>query len=159
MCIQYSLNRVQVFGAMPLAVRAFINTVPVIPPMAPPIACNPAQLNTPPHPCRIIGSIRKAPIIRPARAAEKIDIMKRESEPKSLFLNMRLYPLKKMITSNATETAKKPKKWGDVGLKNILIINATKPTNVAVPGFLTHHTATIKMENPIMSQRKGNLDI
>ena len=64
-----------------------------------------------------------------------------------------------MITSNVIEAAKKPKKWSAVGLISMLIISAMNPTNVAVPSFLVHHTATIRAENPIMSQRKAKLNI
>ncbi|MFX1495642.1 MAG: hypothetical protein ACFFBZ_15265 [Promethearchaeota archaeon] len=57
------------------------------------------------------------------------------------------------------EAAKKPKKWRAVGLRNMLIISAIRPTNVAVPSFLVHQIASIKAENPITSQRKGKLNI
>jgi len=53
------------------------------------------------------------------------------------------------------EAAVKPKKCTASGLNMKFITVAMKPTNVAVPSFLTHHTANISAAKPIRSQRKG----
>ena len=99
--------------------------------------------------------MKNDPMIKPATAAENTEITKIVVEPTSLFSNSRLYPLKNVRTSNTMDAAKKPKKWRAVGLTIMLIISAMKPTKVGVTSFLTHHTASIKAEKPIMSQQKG----
>lgn len=99
--------------------------------------------------------MKKTPMIKPAMAAENTASAKRTTEPASLFPNKRLYPVRDAVTSKSMEAAVKPRKWTASGRNMKFIIVAMKPTNVAVPFFLTHHTASIWATNPIRSQRKG----
>ena len=52
----------------------------------------------------------------------------------------------------------KPKRCTASGLNMKFTMVAMKPMNVAVPSFLTHHTANIRAAKPIRSQRKGKLN-
>ena len=99
--------------------------------------------------------MKKVPIIKPATAAENTETINKANEPKNLFLNNRLYPMKDARTSNTTDAEVKPKKWRAVGLNIKLIIVAMEPTNVAVPIFLTNHTASIIVAKPTRSQKIG----
>jgi len=96
-------------GFKPLRLIAFITVSPMMPPIMPPIACNPAQPTTPPHWVKAGGDINIEPIIKPAKAAENTEIMNKMIEPKILFLNIRLYPLKNTRMSKVIEATKKPK--------------------------------------------------
>lgn len=143
------------FGDTPLAIKAFVKDTPTAPPITPPIACNPAQPKTPPHLVRAAKGMKNDPMNRPATAAEDTETANRKIDPKSLFSNKRLYPNRETRTSNMMQAAVKPKKWKAVGLNIKFIIVAMQPTNVAVPIFLTYHTANIMAEKPIKSQQKG----
>ena len=94
-------------------------------------------------------------MIKPAIAAEITESTKRIIDAKSFLLNNCLYPVEDIITSNNIEVDVKPKKWMAFGLNIKFIMVAMKPTNVAVPSFLTHHTASIRAAKPIRSQRNG----
>ena len=112
--------------------------------MMPPIACKPEQATMPPHLCRIRGSMKKTPMIKPAIVAEITESAKRMIDPKDFFSNRRLCPVEEAITSKNIEATVKPKMCTASGLNMKFIMVAINPTNVAVSSFLTHHTANTR---------------
>ena len=67
--------------------RAFIKDTPIAPPITPPTACKPAQLNIPPHLARATGGMKRDPIIKPAIAAENTAVANKLIELKSFLSN------------------------------------------------------------------------
>jgi hypothetical protein len=99
--------------------------------------------------------MKKLPIIRPAIAAEPIEIASKEETATAEFLNTRLYPIELVATSNTMLAAVKPRKKRPPGFNMKLISVATKPTTVAAPNFLTHQNVRLKAAKPSMSHRMG----
>jgi hypothetical protein len=98
--------------------------------------------------------MKKTPMIKPAKAAENTERAKRTTEPASVFSNKRLYPVGDVMTSNSVEAAVKPRKWTASDRTMKFTIVAMKPTNVAVPLFLTHHTASIWAADPQITEER-----
>lgn len=128
----------------------------MVPPMAPPIACNPAKTATPPNILvRKFVFMKRLPIIMPATAVEATD-----AESKLITLDIDFskqfgYLMSLVRTSKTTHAAVKPKKWVAYGLSIKVIIVAIIPVIVTPPNFLTHHKASISEIIPSMSQKNG----
>jgi hypothetical protein len=103
----------------------------------------------------IPGVIKKRPIMEPAKAPESTD-----RAIKLIILTFRLpkqvlYPTILVVKSKRTLAARKAKNCMAVGRRMKLIIVAMRPTAVAAPNFLVHHTAMMRQVKPIRSQTKG----
>jgi len=147
-----------VAAGIPLAVRAVVKGAPIKPPMTPPTPCNAAHPRTPPRGARAGAGIKNNPIIEPATAADKTEIKTKLTVPIKALSKQFLYPQSRVSTSKTKLAAVKPKKKtesGRVGNEKLITV-AMRPTTVAVPNFLVHHTAKISDEKPIRSHKKGN---
>jgi len=125
------------------------------PPMTPPIACNATQTRTPPQDAKAGAGIKNNPMIEPAKAAEKTDIKTKLTVPVKALSKQFLYPKSRASTSKTKLATVKPKKKKASGLNKKFITVAIRPTAVAVPNFLVHHTAIISDAKPIRSHKKG----
>ena len=76
------------FGRLLLFESAFIKTRLIVPPMAPPTACNTENKATPPNVViRKLGFVKRFPIIKPAIAVEAVDVKSRLITLVSVSLN------------------------------------------------------------------------
>ena len=125
------------------------------PPITPPTACNAAHPRTPPQLAKAGADMKNSPIIEPATAAEKMEIKTKLAVLITGFSKQFLYPKSRVSTSKTKLAKVKPKKKKASGLNMKFITVAIKPTAVAVPNFLVHHTARISEAKPIRSHRKG----
>jgi hypothetical protein len=84
--------------------------MPIDDPIMPPTACNPAQPRIKPHLAKAGAAIKKAPIIMPATAADRIETRSTETLVNNSFLKHLLYPISFIVMSNTTVAAVNPRK-------------------------------------------------
>ena len=103
--------------------------------------------------------MKNDPIIKPATAADKVEIDIMLIVILTFFPKMLSYLISHAEISKTALAAVKPRNWVAAGLKMKLITVAITPIIVTDPSFLVHHTATVNTEKPIKSQRKGSPNI
>jgi hypothetical protein len=99
--------------------------------------------------------MKKLPIIKPAIAAEPIEISNRQVMATAVFLNIRLGPKELEAKSKTMLAAVKPRKKIPPGFTMKLMSVAIKPMIVTAPNFLTHQKVRLSDAKPIMSHRIG----
>jgi len=92
-----------------LEVRAVTRNAPIVPPITPPTACNPAQPDTPPHSDSAEPAMKNAPIMNPATAAERVEMIIAMIAVLNAFLKKLLNPASVDIKSNTRAAAVNPK--------------------------------------------------
>ena len=135
----------------------FTSAPPSVPPINPPAACSPADPITPPQDSSAAAGMKNVPIMRPAIAAEKTDAATATVIVDFCVAKVFLYPASLEVTSYTMLAAMKPKKKSTVaGFMMKVTPVAMRPTVVSAPGFLIHHAVTVRMVNPMRSQRIGS---
>jgi len=141
------------------ASKPVTNDVPIAPPIPPPIACNPAQPRTPPIALNAEPVMKNVPIIKPAKDAEKIEIVIMLAAVYVFLLNVLPYPEAAVVRSKNILAAVNPKKWYGFGAIAKLMRVAMMPIIVIAPIFLIHQAASTSREKPIISQKNGKWDM
>jgi len=138
-----------------LEFRDVTRDAPIVPPITPPTACNPAQPATPPHSDSAGPVMKNAPIMNPAMAAERVEMMIAMIAVLNAFLKKLLNPVSAAVKSNTKAAAVKPKNVMAWGFNAKFMMVAISPMEVMAPNFLIHQAATVRIVNPIKSQSRG----
>ncbi len=93
--------------------------------------------------------------MEPARAPERTERATKLIHLDFDLLKQAEYPTILVVMSKRTLATVKPTKWVAAGRRIKLITVDMRPTAVAVPSFLAHHTAMMRQVKPIKSQAKG----
>ncbi len=128
---------------------------PTAPPTIPPTACNPAQPDTPPQSDNAGVAMKNEPIMNPAMAAERVEMIVAMIVVFNALLKKLLNPTSANIKSNTKAAAVKPKNVRAWGLNMKFMMVAINPIAVIAPNFLIHQAATVRIVNPIKSQSMG----
>jgi len=135
----------------------FTRVPPIVPPINPPAAWSPAHPITPPQDNSAAAGMKNIPIMRPATAAEKTDDATATVIVDFCVAKVFLYPASLEVMSYTMLAAVKPKKKSTVaGFMTKVTPVAMRPTVVSAPGFLIHQAVTVRIVNPMRSQRIGN---
>lgn len=132
--------------------------MPMDPPIIPPTAWRPTHPRTPPQLTKATAGMKYVPMTKPATAADSKEMENNEMAVKDDLLKQTLYLASQASASKKTLAAVKPRKKRPAGLKMKFMEVAMRPTAVAAPGFLTHHTVRESTAKPIISQRIGRLN-
>lgn len=89
--------------------RDATRVAPIVPPITPPTACNPAQPTAPPHSDRAGPAMKNEPIMNPASAAERVEMTIAMVIVLAAFLKKLLNPTIDDVKSNTKAAAVKPK--------------------------------------------------
>ncbi len=103
--------------------------------------------------------MKNVPMMKPATAAESVEIVTILTMVFTVFLNALSYLTSHEVASKTTLAAVKPKKTAAAGLNMKLMTVAMRPTAVVDPSFLVHHTVSARTEKPIISHRIGRPNI
>ena len=99
--------------------------------------------------------MKKGLIMEPAKVPERTDRAIKLIVLSFRFPKQVLYPTLLVVKSKRTLAARNPRNCVAVGRRMKLINVAIRPTAVAAPNFLVHHTAIMRQVKPIKSQTKG----